>query len=112
MLAAFGAIEIPHMQHSTRPTVCGTSNISVATAIASKSTRQNPTNPSISSNSLHSKINSTTSLQINQTLLTKILPISSNLFSNFLPESTKQQTKIKGGTEFKLSNSSDKEHYT
>jgi hypothetical protein len=28
MLAAFGAMDTPHIQHNTRPTVCGTVNIS------------------------------------------------------------------------------------
>jgi hypothetical protein len=34
MLAAFGGIDVPHIQQSTRPTVWGTVNISLAMAAA------------------------------------------------------------------------------
>jgi hypothetical protein len=51
MLAAFGAMDTPHIQHNTRPTVCGTVNISCgpcapcAIAIPTKSLGKIPAYP-------------------------------------------------------------------
>jgi hypothetical protein len=83
MLAAFGAMDTPHIQHNTRPTVCGTVNISCspcapcAIAIPTKSLGKIPAYPPL--------YNTQKPKLIPQTLRKSEQAPSRNVSSKFLP---------------------------